>query len=58
MNYELMNEIVKQLEDIKFQVNDAEDALGGIVKPEYWEQIFAKIRKLIELDRKDVHPKQ
>jgi hypothetical protein len=50
INYQLMDEILKQLEDIKVQVNNAEDAYGRIVKEECWEQLFVKIRKLIKLD--------
>jgi len=50
INYQLMDEILKQLEDIKCQVNNAEDAYGGIVKDECWVQLFAKLQKLIKLD--------
>lgn len=52
INYELLDEILKQIEDIKYQVNNSEDAYGQIIQPEKWTQLFHKLRKLIELDQK------
>ena len=52
MNYELMDEILKQLEDVKSQVNNAEEAYGEIISEEIWKQVFAKLYKLIKLDSK------
>jgi hypothetical protein len=51
IDYELMDEILKQLEDIKYQVDNAEDAYGQIVQPEKWGQLFGKLRKLIKIDQ-------
>ncbi len=52
MNYERMDSILKQLEDIKNCVNNAEDAYGEIVPQELWKQLFSKLIKEIEENAK------
>lgn len=47
INFQKMDSILKKLEDIKFQVKDAEDVYGKIVEPEHWNKLFFNLKEFV-----------
>ncbi len=51
MNYERMDRILARLENIQYEVQQAEKQWGPIVPPDQWASLYRQIHKLIEEDR-------
>lgn len=51
MNYERLDRILALLENVQYQVTQAEKQWGPIVPPGQWASLYKQIHKLIDEDR-------
>lgn len=52
MNYERMDRILARLENIQYEVQQAEKQWGPIVPVDQWASLYRQIHKLIDEDRR------